>query len=65
MTRKDKRKGLAEKKNQTYITWNFSTIELKYFDIFFVDPILKSDKISDLTVKNSNLYKLEFTITLP
>ena len=37
----------------------------KYSGILFVDPILKNDKNPDLTVKNSNLYKLELTITLP
>ena len=32
---------------------------------FFVDTILKSDKIHDITIKNSSLDKLELTITFP
>ena len=30
-----------------------------------MDPIPKNDTNSNLTIKNLNLYKLEFTVTLP
>ena len=30
-----------------------------------MNPILKSDKNPNLTIKDSNLYKLEFTVALP
>ena len=30
-----------------------------------MDFILKSDKNSNLMIKNSSLYKLEFTVTIP
>ena len=38
---------------------------LIYFDIFFIDFILKNDKNSNLIIKNSNLYRIELNIILP
>ena len=47
------KKGLVEK------SLSFSAIKSKYFNIFFVDPFLKSDKNPYLIIKNSNLYKVK------
>ena len=52
------------KKIRVYISSSFSVIGLKYSDIFFMHLISKNDKNPNLTVKNSSLYKLEFTVTL-
>ena len=51
--------GLVDKSSSLY------KLEFFNFDIFFVDPILKSDKNSDLIVKNLSLYKPKLTVTLP
>ena len=52
---------LVEKK----ISSSFSVIRSKYFGIFFVYTISKSDKNPDLIIKNSSLYKLDLTVALP
>ena len=57
--------GLAKNSFRVYISSSFLVIGSEYFDIFFMDLTLKSDKNLDLTVKNSSLYKLKLTITLP
>ena len=53
--------GLTEKTR----TSSFLVIELKYSSIFFINHISKDNKNSDLTIKNSSLYKVELTVALP
>ena len=40
-------------------------IILLFYFFYFMDSSLKSDMYLDLSIKNSNLYKLGFTVTLP
>ena len=43
------------KKVRAYINSSFLIIRLEYFNIFFMSPILKNDKNSNIMVKNSSL----------
>ena len=47
--------GLANKSFRVYRSSRFLVIILEYFDIFFMDLTLKSDKNLDLTVKKLKL----------
>ena len=55
---RQREKGLAQKSS------SFSVIGSKYFGIFFMNFIPKTDKNPDLMVKNSSLYKLKLIVAI-
>ena len=53
------------KKSSSLYKFEFLNHWIGIFLYLFVDPIPKNDKNPNLMIKNSSLYKLEFTILLP